>query len=118
MQSSQNLLVKGISCTVTAKDKLRQCSKSDESHRTLQEANAQLSSAIALLRNAFLELSYERRDLMTSGIDSRFHALCSPAFLLPTICSATRYKSQSKRSVSFRGSLNLFNTITPMTVLV
>lgn len=79
MQSSQNLLVKGLSCTVAAKDKLMQCSESAESHRILQEANAQLSSAIALLGNAFLELSYVTRDLMKSGIDRRFHALCTPS---------------------------------------
>ena len=77
MQSCQGLVARGLSAVVQTKEallKTKTPSKSD-----LAEINSSLTSAVALLGNSMFELSMGRRDLLKSGINKRFHALCAPS---------------------------------------
>ena len=75
MQGAQDLVTRGVSAVVVAKE-LLQPSGNQVSETALAQANKALSTAIALLGNGGLELSHRRREVMHGGINKRYLALC------------------------------------------
>lgn len=71
LQATQNLVSKGLSGVMAAKNTLMGSPSAEE----VKEANKSLSSAIALLGNSVLELSQRRREVMRSGINRRYRSL-------------------------------------------
>ena len=79
LQSTQELLGRGLNAVVMAKDKLLNCQTqpergTDDAH---SEVNTLLSTAIAVLGNAFLDMSQRRREIMRPGINRRYQSLCN-----------------------------------------
>ena len=79
LQSTQELLGRGLNAVVMAKDKLLNSQTqpergTDDAH---SEVNTLLSTAIAVLGNAFLDMSQRRREIMRSGINRRYQSLCN-----------------------------------------
>ena len=78
LQNTQELLGKGLTAVVLAKDKLLKTTGQtghgiDQSH----EVNSLLSTALAVLGNAFLDMSQRRRETMRPGINRRYQSLCN-----------------------------------------
>ena len=79
-KAPKNYWVEGLSfAVVMAKDKLLNSQSqpergTDDAH---SEVNTLLSTAIAVLGNAFLDMSQRRREIMRPGINRRYQSLCN-----------------------------------------
>ena len=77
MQTSQELLVKGLQLVVGMNDKLLAASRTNSgSDPLLSELSTLCTSAIALQANASLESSFRHQELLRSSLSRRCHALC------------------------------------------
>ena len=74
MQSTQELSVRGLQLALAMKERL---SSSEESK--VEDVGAMCTTLIALLGNASLEMSFQRRELLKSSINRRYHSLCGPS---------------------------------------
>ena len=75
MQSTQGMVAKGVAAVVAAKEELAQLKS-----QTCSSVSKQLTTAVAVLGNAFLDLSYRRRDMLRSSINRRYQGLCNASF--------------------------------------
>ena len=76
LQNSQSLLAKGLTGVVHIKDTILQLNSRTDQFILFQRLKDQIDACVALLRNAFLESSYRRRDLLKPAINPRFHFSC------------------------------------------
>jgi len=82
VQTTQSLVSTGLTSVIIAKDQVLALSSAKESNpketaAALKAVNTQLTSAITLLGNAFLELSHRRRDALRFNLSKPYQSLCN-----------------------------------------